>query len=150
MQKLRPAIWINAPRQKVWDTMLGDATYREWTEAFCPGSHYVGNWEEGSKILFLGPGNEGGEVGGMVSYIRVNRPQEFLSIEHVGMVSNGVEDTSSEAIKDWAGARESYSFVDKDGGTEVQVEMDITEKEMSNMAEMWKAALEKLKQISER
>lgn len=150
MQKLRTSIWINASRQKVWDAMLADATYREWTEAFCPGSHYVGSWEEGSKILFLGPGKEGGEVGGMVSYIRANRPQEYLSMEHVGVVSNGVEDCSSEATKGWSGARESYTFVEKDGGTELQVEMDVTEEEMARMQEMWKGALAKLKEISER
>ena len=39
--------------------MLADDTYREWTSAFHPGSYYKGDWSEGSKILFLGPGDDG-------------------------------------------------------------------------------------------
>lgn len=27
--------------------MLDDSTYQEWTNAFNPGSHYIGKWEEG-------------------------------------------------------------------------------------------------------
>ncbi len=34
MEKLEFAILINAPRERVWDAMLQDGTYREWTSAF--------------------------------------------------------------------------------------------------------------------
>jgi hypothetical protein len=50
---------INAPKEKVWKTMLGEDTYRIWTEVFMPGSHYVGDWSKGSKILFLAPAETG-------------------------------------------------------------------------------------------
>src|SRR5688572_4275671 len=70
MQKINFSTTINAPRDVVWDTMLKDATYREWTSAFNPhGSWYEGSWEEGSTIRFLGP-DENGQVGGMVSRIK--------------------------------------------------------------------------------
>ena len=84
MNRLRFSVEIDAPRKKEWETMLGDATYREWTAEFMPGSHYVGHWSEGSRILFLAPGEKG--ESGMASRIRTNRPYEFLSIEHVGIV----------------------------------------------------------------
>ena len=54
MQKLHFSIVINAPKKKVWHAMLDDKQYREWTEAFNPGSYYKGDWSKGSKILFLG------------------------------------------------------------------------------------------------
>ncbi|MEX2593834.1 MAG: hypothetical protein WD426_13755 [Anditalea sp.] len=38
-QKLHFSKRINAPKEKVWDTMLKDETYREWTSAFTEGSH---------------------------------------------------------------------------------------------------------------
>ncbi len=142
-------IFINAPKEKVWDLMLGDASYREWTSAFCPGSYYRGSWEEGAKILFLGPASEGREEGGMVSRIKENRLHEFISIEHLGVVKNGVEDTTSEAIKDWAGAFENYTFNEKDGGTELVVDMDVAEKEKTAMDGMWVKALERLKEMAE-
>jgi len=149
MQKLKFSIEINAPKEKVWDTMLDDKTYRIWTEAFAAGSHYVGDWSKGTKILFLGP-NETGEMSGMVSRIKENKKYEFISIEHIGVVQDGVEDTTSESVKDWAGAHENYTFKDKNGKTEVFVEMDITEEYKDMFTDMWPRALQMLKKISEK
>lgn len=70
MTKMHFSITINAPKAKVWSTMLDDATCRVWTEAFTSGSHYVGDWSKGSKILFLGPDPITGKPGGMVSRIK--------------------------------------------------------------------------------
>ena len=150
MQKIHETIFINAPREKVWDTMLEDATYREWTSAFNPGSYYKGSWEQGSKILFLGPNPDGtsGE-GGMVSRIAENKLHEFVSIEHVGVLANGVEDTTSDFAKAWTPAFENYTFVEKDGGTELTIDVDVAEEMKEEMEKMWKAALTKLKQMAE-
>src|SRR5690606_24494151 len=99
--------------------------YREWTQEFSPGSYYKGDWSKGSKILFLGPDPETGKEGGMVSRIAENKPYEFVSIEHLGIVQDGVEDTTSEAAKKWAPAFENYTFRERDGATEVVVDIDI-------------------------
>lgn len=150
MQKLHKSVFINAPQEKVWDVMLNDETYREWTSAFNPGSYYKGSWEKGAKILFLGPDPETGSEMGMVSRIAESRKPEFVSIEHLGIVSNGVEDTTSEEARKWAPAYENYTLSKKDGGTEVSIEMDIEEKEKENFEHMWTDALQKLKEIAER
>lgn len=149
MQKLQFKIDISAPIEKVWDTMLEDKTYRQWTEAFSPGSHYAGSWDKGSKILFLGP-NEQGVMGGMVSRIKDNRKHEFISIEHLGMVNDGVEDTTSEAVKPWAGSLENYSFKNLNGKTELLIEIDINDDFKDMFNDMWPKALQKLKEISEK
>ena len=150
MEKLRQKIFINAPRAHVWDVMLADDTYREWTSAFHPGSYYKGDWSEGSKILFLGPGTDGAGEGGMVSRIRENRPHEFISVEHLGIVQDGVEDTESAAAKAWAPAYENYTFADSDGGTELTIEMDIQAEQKENFEKLWADALSRLKTIAER
>jgi putative lipoic acid-binding regulatory protein len=150
MEKMRRKIFINAPRARVWDVMLADDTYREWTSAFSPGSYYKGDWSEGSKILFLGPGHEGSGEGGMVSRIRENRRHEFISVEHLGIVHNGVEDTESDAAKQWAPAYENYTFADSNGGTELSIEMDIQAEEKENFDKLWTEALSRLKTIAER
>lgn len=150
MQKIHITTHINASREKVWNTMLGDASYREWTKAFYPGSYYKGSWEEGSKILFLGPSPAGGGEGGMVSQIEKNVPHEFISIHHLGIVNNGVEITEGPDVEGWKDAHENYTFVDKDGGTEFTLDMDILESEKENMEESWKKALQKLKELSEK
>jgi len=150
MHKLNFSIVINAPKAKVWNTMLDDATYRVWTEAFTPGSHYVGDWSQGSKILFLGPNKTGG-ASGMVSRIKENRLHEYISIEHLGEVHDGKEDTSSEAVKAWAGAHENYTFKEKDKNTEVLVGIDSSGGEFEEMfKDMWPKALQKLKELAEK
>ena len=149
MRKLHYSIVINAPKEKVWDTMLGKDSYRQWTEIFSPGSHYIGDWSKGSKMLFLGP-EETGAMSGMVSLIKENRPYEYISIEHIGIVQNGKEDTSSEAVNEWAGALENYTFKEMDDRTEVLVDVDTAEGEYEEMFQTtWPKALQKLKQLAE-
>ncbi|MCL4300417.1 MAG: SRPBCC domain-containing protein [Anaerolineae bacterium] len=150
MQRLHFSILINAPKDKVWHSMLDDKPYREWTKAFNEGSYYKGNLEKGSKILFLGPDPNTGEESGMVSRIAENKPYEFISIEHLGIVQNGVEDTTSEVARKWAPAFENYTFNDKDGATEVLVDIDIEDEHAQMFNEMWPEALRKLKELAEK
>jgi uncharacterized protein YndB with AHSA1/START domain len=150
MQKINFSTTINAPREVVWDTMLTDATYREWTRAFNPkGSWYEGSWDEGSTIRFLGPG-EDGHVDGMISRIRENRPHEYISIEHLGTVQDGKEDTTSDEVKKWVPAFENYTFRDRNGRTELRVDMDIDDGHKKLFEETWPKALDKLKALAER
>ena len=150
-QKLTFAITINAPRERVWDTMLQDATYREWAALFNPNgsSWYEGDWRPGSKILFLGDG-ENGQVAGMVSRIKEVRPHEFVSIEHLGVVQDGREDTTSDTAKQFAPALENYTFVDRNGATEVLVDMDTVEEHRQMFESSWPKALQKLKELAEK
>lgn len=146
MHKIHFTIQINAPKEKVWDTMLSADTYTEWTEPFSPGSRFEGNWEEGTEIKFL----DASSKSGMYSMVRENKKYEFVSVEHLGIVNDGVVDTTSDEVKKWAPAFENYTFTEKDGGTEVAVDMDISEEYKDNFQDMWPKALQKLKEISER
>jgi len=148
MKRLRFSIDIDAPRTAVWDAMLGDDTYRVWTAEFMPGSHYVGDWSEGSKILFLAPGQNG--PSGMVSRILTHRPYEHISIEHLGVVRDGQEHTSGDAVEGWAGALESYNLRESDGTTELLVEMDSDDANQAMFEDAWPRALRRLKELVER
>jgi uncharacterized protein YndB with AHSA1/START domain len=148
MEKIHISFVINAPREKVWDTMLNDESYRKWTQAFHPGSYYKGTLAQGEKILFLGP-DEGGETG-MVSRVAEMRPYEFISFEHLGIVKNGVEDTESEEAKKWSPAFENYTFKEIEGGTEVIVDQNIESNYKAEFEEMWQRALLLLKELAEK
>jgi uncharacterized protein YndB with AHSA1/START domain len=150
MKKIHFKIDINASKEKVWDTMLEDATYREWTAPFNEGSYYKGDWTKGSEIIFLGPDPETGKEGGMVSRIAENKKYEFISIEHLGIIKDGVEDTTSEEVKKWTPAFENYTFKEKNGTTEVIVEMDINDEYKEMFEGMWPKALQKLKELAEK
>lgn len=150
MQTLHFSIVINAPREKVWDTMLEDATYREWTSAFNPaGSYFKGDWNKGSKILFIGVDPETGkEDGGMFAEIAENKPHEFVSIKHLGEIKDGAEVPWPDPEQ--AGF-ENYTLKDTADGTEVSVEItNIPDEWKQMMNDMWPKALEKLKEIAEK
>lgn len=149
MKRLQFSIDINAPKEKVWHTMLNQETYRAWTDVFMPGSHYLGDWNTGSKILFVAP-DTSGNVAGMVSRIKENRQYAYVSIEHLGFVQDGKEDTSSEAVKAWAGALENYTFTESNGKTNVLVELDTAEEHIEMFEDTWPTALEKLKKLAEK
>lgn len=145
MKQLRFSIQIAAPKEKVWRTLLDDPSYRSWTRVFYEGSYAVGDWTEGSRMLFLGP-----EQAGMSSRIFRHSPNEFLSIQHLGTIKNGVEDFDSEAAKQWAGALENYSAFERNGLTELIVEIDVTAEYVSYFQETWPKALDKVKELSEK
>ena len=149
MEKLHTSIIINAPKEHVWDVMLGDETYRQWTSAFHAGSYYRGDWNKGSKILFIGPDEDGTEMG-MVSRIAENRLHEYISIEHVGIYANGIEDTTSDEAKKWAPAFENYIFESVDGGTKLTIDQDMESEHKEMFETMWTGALRKLKELAEK
>ena len=142
-------IEINSTREKVWDVLFGEKTYPIWTTAFSEGSNVKTDWQKGSKALFVDASNRG-----MVSKIADNVPNEFMSIEHLGMYDNGVEDYESEHVKIWAGAKENYTLTDVDGKTHLHIYMEMDESEANKqMIEMfngmWPKALAKVKELAE-
>jgi hypothetical protein len=149
MKTIEFSIAINAPKHKVWDSMLSKETYREWAKEFHEGSDYEGNWEKGSEMRFTGP-EENGKVNGMYSRINENKLYEYLSIEHLGMIADGVIDTTSDQVKQWAPSFENYTFTENDGETVVKVDMQTPEEYAAMFGEMWPRALNALKKISER
>lgn len=147
IDKMTFEILIKASPEKVYQIMLADKSYRDWTSEFSAGSYYKGSWEKGSKILFIGPG-ENGEMG-MVSRIEENIPAKFVSIKHLGLVENGVEVTSGPSVEGWAGAFENYTFQEKDGMTLLKVDLDSNEEFKGYFETTWPKALDRLKSICE-
>ena len=141
-------IQINAPTSKVFDIMLADETYRDWTTAFHPGSYFKGDWSKGSKILFLGPGPDGKESG-MVSRIADRLTNKYISIEHLGIYGDGREITEGPEVAGFANATENYTFVDVGGKTVVKVDMESGGEYKEMFEKMWPNALRRLKEICE-
>ena len=138
-------VTINAPVPTVWRLMIGPESYKRWAAPFAEGTYFEGSWEQGTKIKFLSPPS--GE--GMLSEIAERRNNEFISIRHLGMISNGVEDTTSESVLAWAPAYENYTFINVPEGTKLLVNLDIPGEWVEYMNEAWPKALMALKQLSE-
>ena len=145
MEKQTFSITIDAPREKVWDTLWKDESYRAWTSAFSENSYAETDWQTGSKVRFLD-----GKGSGMVSTIAENRPNEYMALRHLGMVKDGVGDTSSEEVKQWAGALENYTLKSDGGKTELVVDLDLNTDWVEYMQNTWPKALQRLKELAEK
>lgn len=150
MEKLHFSIVINAPKQKVWETLINDATYREWTAPFnSTGSYFEGEWTTGSEMRFLGP-NEDGTVSGMLSKIIEARPYDFISIQHMGEIIKGEDKIWTEEELKGTIPLENYTLNEVEGNTEVLIDLDVNEEWKSMMENTWPKALDKLKEIAEK
>lgn len=146
LERLHYEIEIASPPMKVHELMLAKETYKEWTHAFSPGSTFIGNWEEGSRIIFVSES----ENEGMYGRIEKNDPGKFVSIEHLGEWKDGREVAPDDATLNWVGAHENYTFEETDKGTLLKVDLDSPEDFSEHFDGMWPKALDKLKEICER
>lgn len=85
----------------------------------------------------------------MVAEIAENIAHERISIRHFGFIMNGVEDTTSDAVKAWAPAFETYTFVALREGTQMVVDQDVAAEWEQYISEAWPKALALLKALSE-
>ncbi len=151
MKRLQFSIEIHATAQKVYEAMLGlidKKTYEHWTSAFNPTSTYEGNWDKGSKMLFVGC-DENGKRGGLVSSIEEHEPAKYVSILHYGFVEGDNEITTGEQVEKWAGGHENYSFQENNAVTNLTVDIDTIEEYEDYFNTTYPQALKKLKEIVE-
>jgi hypothetical protein len=103
------------------------------------------DWNVGGRTVFLdGQGN------GMLSTIKTMSAPHEISFEHYGEIVKGVEDTTSERVKSYAGALETYRLKEENGVTKLNVDVDIDEKYEDTMNNGFNKGLETLKALSER
>jgi hypothetical protein len=142
--RIQFATTIAAPAAAVWHHITSPESYKRWTSAFAEGSHFTGSWEQGAKIWFLAPTGDG-----MVSEIAESRANAFVSIRHRGFITNGVEDTTSDAVRAWAPAYENYTLVSVPEGTTMTVDQDVASEWEQHLAQRWPIALSLLKALCE-
>ncbi len=139
---------IDAPKQKVWDTLWNEKTYSQWTKFFNPASDSFmkSDWKEGGKTYFV---NAEGE--GMVSTIdRIEEPNQII-FKHLGMIDkNGTEDTESMEVKQWSGCFEKYILIDFDGKTKLHTEVQVEKEWQDHMNTGFIKGLEIVKELAEK
>jgi hypothetical protein len=147
MHKKHYKITIAASREAVWNSLWDDDSYRDWSSVFAEGSKAITDWQKGSKVLFLDNKNEG-----MVSVIEDRKTNEYMSIKHLGVVKNGVEETNTEDSKVWHGY-ENYTLKDVNGKTDLLIDMqlgDIPKEFIEYFDKTWPKALDKIKELAEK
>ena len=140
MEKIEFKTTINATAEKVWAVLFGVETYPKWTSVFAEGSTVETDWKKGSRALF-----SDGKGDGMVAVIQDNIPNRYMSIKHLGEIKDGKENLN----QDWSESLENYTLEEKDGKTELTIDMDIIEDWKAYFEKIWPKALDKVKELAE-
>ena len=86
----------------------------------------------------------------MVSEIAESTYPQHISIRHIGMISNGVIDMTSDLVKAWAPSYENYTLEKLgDHQTRFVLDMDANEEYYDMFMDMWPKALGLVKEIAE-
>lgn len=144
MKELNFSVVINAPLEKVWETLWNDDTYRKWTAPFHPGSFMESDWKIGGKTLFLD-----GERNGMLSTIKKLEPPQLVEFSHYGELNKGVEDTTSERVQAMAGAIERYELLPDDEGTLLKASVQTLPEYEQMMNDGFTKGLQAVKELAE-
>jgi uncharacterized protein YndB with AHSA1/START domain len=138
------SIDIDASPERVWDVLLDDATYRQWTAEFMAGSYAETDWQEGSTVRFLDPSGSG-----LLAHIAASRHLELVDIEYDGLVADGKDDTESGHAREYRGSRETYRLTRTPSGTHLDISADMAEQYYDDMVAAWDRALAKAKALAE-
>lgn len=139
MSNLQYSIEINAPREKVWNTLWQEKTFHEWADIIDPGMYIAGDLVEGNVVKFMSP--KGFSVSSLVEIFIVN---ELVSFRHVMDIKGDVE-----VENEWTGGKESFSLTENRGVTTLTIELDTPPELEDNFKVILPKVLERVKILSE-
>lgn len=142
MTEMRFTVEINAPKEKVWDTLWQDETFREWADIIDPGTYMVGDLKEGSEVQYIS-GNGYGVTSLVVKLI----PSEYVLLRHS---ADTVGTGTKQREKEWTGGAESYLLTEKSGATTLTVAFDVPSELEEYFQINYPSALETIKALAEK
>jgi hypothetical protein len=143
MKKIQFSIEIHSTKERVWDTLWQDETFRQWASIIDPETYMVGDLKEGNEIQFISSASGYG-VTSLVEKLIAN---EFLLLRHRADTKEGGK---RERENQWTGGEESYSLAEKDGITTLTVAFDIPPELEEEFNVSYPKALEQVKVLAER
>lgn len=143
MKEMQFSITIDAARERVWDTLWHDETFREWAGIIDPGTYMVGDLKKGSEIQFIS--SENGY--GVTSLVEDLVEGEFLSLRHS---ADTQEQGKREREKEWSGGLEKYALEEVNGVTIVSATFDVPAEMENYFRSTYPKALQRVKELAER
>lgn len=143
MKELQFLVKINTPKDRVWETLWQDETFREWASIIDPETYMVGELKQGDEVQFIS--GSGGY--GVTSLVEKLIPGEFLLLRHH---ADTQEYGKQNREKEWTGGTESYSLTDKDDVTTLTATFDVPSELEEEFKVSYPKALERLKELAER
>jgi uncharacterized protein YndB with AHSA1/START domain len=141
MQEMRFSVEIRAAKEKIWDTLWSDETFRDWAGIIDSGTHLVGELKESNEVQFIS-----GNGYGVTSLVEKLIPGEYLVLKHKA----DTQDAGQNARDDqWTGGKEVYELKEEDGATTLTITFDVPTELVEAMNGSYPKALERIKILAE-
>lgn len=142
MKEIQFSIDIHTPKEKVWNVLWQDETFRDWAGLIDPGTYMVGELKEGNEVQYISAENGYG----VTSLVEKLVENEYLLLRHQA----DTQDTGArDREKQWTGGGESYTLEEKDGVTTLTVALDVPEELEEIMNDSYPRALQRVKVLAE-
>ena len=142
MKKQHFSIKIKAPKEKVWQTLFDDKTFRDWGNIIDEGQYMVGELVEGNEVQFISSSGFG-----VTSVIEKLIPHEYIAFKQV---ADTLDSGAQEREKEWAGGTESYELIEKNGSINLTVKIDVPPGLEEIFKDRFPKALERVKTLAEK
>lgn len=148
MTTIQKSVQIKASRERIWDVLFNQETFRDWGKAFHPDSYYEGTFAEGELVRFLGPTDEDGAAGMEVRVVE-HVPGVRSRFEFSGTISGGKVLYEGESYDEWSGISEGYELTGESEPFTLSIRNKVPSKYEEMFSEMWDVALARIKEIAE-
>ena len=142
MQKMQFSIEIEAPSEKVWQTLWEDKTFRDWGNIIDEGQYMVGELAEGREVQFISA-----EGLGVTSVIEKLIPHEYIAFKQV---ADTMDSGKQERDKEWTGGKESFELIENNNITSLTVKIDVPPGLEEIFEDRFPKALERVKILAEK
>jgi len=143
MKEMQFTVEIEVSKERVWDTLWQNETFRQWASIIDPGTYMIGELEEGAEVQFISAENGYG----VTSLVEKLIPNEFLLLRHSADTQESGEQGRE---KQWTGGAESYTLTEEGGVTTLTVAFDVPSELEEYFEVNYPKALGQVKLLAER
>lgn len=136
------SVQINSSKDKVWNTLWDDKTFKIWANILDEGTYMVGELIKGNQIQFISSINGYG----VTSLVEKVVPNEYLLLKHSADTQNTGK---NERDKQWTGGEEVYSLTEKNGVTTLLATFDVPAELEQYFNDAYPRAFNKIKELAE-
>ncbi len=142
MKELEFKITINKSKEKVWNALWCDSSFRDWANNIDEGTYLLGDLIEGNEVQFISSINGYG----VTSLISKLVQYELIEFKHAA----DTQKTGTEIRdKQWTGGSESYYLKEVKGKTELTIRSEIPNELVDLFNVSMPKAMNRIKELAE-
>lgn len=136
---------INASKEKVWQVLWDDHTFRDWANIIDEGTYLEGELREGNEVNFMSASSGYG----VASRVEKLIPYTHISFRQIADIKVGQDGSIEKRDKQWTGAMESYDLEENHDKVKLTITQDVPDELVEYFESTLPKVLERIKVLAE-